>query len=161
MDLQDHTIAGLEEAIKEKDAIIQECQMNTETCMADCDTLEAENDELKSSHEKLESDLSKSMHRVSVLEEKLNSYRQRLSNAVNEHQHLYARCKEKCKETIAQLEEEKQDLKESLDKELAASNSSKVALQMKVATVVEDARKKTQERKPRPLFILNDPADKI
>lgn len=154
MELQDHTIASLGEAVEEKDATIQEYQLKTET-------YEAENDQLRNSNQQLESDLAESAQRVSVLEEKLGSYRQRLGNAINEQQQLYTRCKEKCRETIAQLKEEKQDYKASIDEELAASNSSKLALQEKVASVVEEARKNAQERKLHLLFISDDIIDKF
>lgn len=149
MDYHATEVAELEEVIDRKDAMIQEHQSRAEAYAADCDTLKMENGDLRASHQQLENDILESTQRVGVMEEKLSTYRQRLSDAIKEHQHLYTRYKDRCKETIAQLKDEKQSWKELMDKELAASNSSGVALQEKVKSIVRDARENAQKRKPR------------
>ncbi|KAK7753557.1 hypothetical protein SLS62_004415 [Diatrype stigma] len=145
MDSQASEVAELEEVIDEKDAMIQDHQLRVEAYATDCDTLKMENDDLRASHKQLENDLMKSTQRVGVMEEKLSTYRQRLSDAIKEHQQLYTRYRDRCKETIAQLKEEKQNWRELVDKELAVSDSSRVALKEKVNSVVRDARENAQE----------------
>ncbi|RYP76459.1 hypothetical protein DL771_001693 [Monosporascus sp. 5C6A] len=138
-------VAKLQEDLEDRDAVIQECHAEIESRDAEIDTLERENEELLIARQQMETDLSESSQRVATMEEKLRSYRECLNNAIQEQQQLYKRCKEKCKETITEIQAEGKDQKQALEKAIASSDSARISLQSEIASVVQEARNHSEQ----------------
>ncbi|RYP59012.1 hypothetical protein DL769_008721 [Monosporascus sp. CRB-8-3] len=145
VDQYQDSVAKLQGDLEDRDAVIQECHAEIESRDAEIDTLERENEELLIARQQMETDLSESSQRVATMEEKLRSYRECLNNAMQEQQLLYKRCKEKCKETITEIKAEEKDQKEALEKTLASSDSARISLQSKVASVIQEARNHSEQ----------------
>ncbi|RYP18002.1 hypothetical protein DL767_009921 [Monosporascus sp. MG133] len=145
VDRYQDNVAKLQEDLEDRDSVIQECHAEIESRDAEIDTLVKENEELMIARQQMETHLSESSQRVAIMEEKLRSYRECLNNAMQEQQQLYKRCKEKCKETITEIKAEEKDQKEVLQKALASSDSARISLQSKVASVVQEARNQSEQ----------------
>ncbi|RYP10615.1 hypothetical protein DL764_000585 [Monosporascus ibericus] len=139
------SVAKLQEDLEDRDDMIQGCHAEIESRDAEIDILVRENEELIIARQQMETDLSESSQRVATMEEKLRSYRECLNNAMQEQQQLYKRCKEKCKETITAIKAEEKVQKEVLGKVLASSDSARISLRSKVASVIQEARNHSEQ----------------
>ncbi|RYP89891.1 hypothetical protein DL770_003984 [Monosporascus sp. CRB-9-2] len=145
VDRYQDNVAKLEEDLENRDGVIQQYHEEIVSRDAEIDTLMRENEELMIARQQMETDLSESSQRVATMEEKLRSYRECLNNAMQEQQQLYKRCKEKCKETITEIKAEEKVQKEVLEKALGSSDSARISLQSKVASVVQEARNDSEQ----------------